>query len=77
MHRFYYSLSFFSFYSFFLAFISAMICFNGLTVSGSSRLNRLKQMLSINCGSGALQDSCLWLSILPNLSGFSPNSRVM
>ena len=34
--------SFFSFCSFFLASISAIICFRGLTVSGSSRLNRLK-----------------------------------
>lgn len=34
--------SFFSFCSFFLVSISFNICFSGLTVSGSSRLNRLK-----------------------------------
>jgi len=42
IHRFYCSLSFFSFCSFFLISISFRICFSGLTVSGSSRLNRLK-----------------------------------
>ena len=34
--------SFFSFCSFFLVSISFRICFSGLTVSGFSRLNRLK-----------------------------------
>ena len=51
-----------------------MICFRGLTVSGASRLKRLQQISSINCGNGAFHVSCVWLSIFPNLSGFKPSS---
>ncbi len=56
---------------------NAIISFSERTVTGSSRLKRLKYNSSINSGNGAFHVSCLWLSIFPNLSGFSPSSRAI